>query len=140
MKKRKYLPTIADLIDRLSIVTLKSIKISDNKEEYEKEAHLIMHDLDITLGKNQGQFIRAIQMIMFTNETIWANESKARLGGVEQDKLLKFTHSVNGVRNNAKNVISNILGERKDLKLDCLAANLCKEKGYNFEDIFNGKI
>jgi len=138
---RKYLPTTAELIDRLSIVTLKSIKIPENKEEYEKEAQLIMHDLDLVLGKNKGQFIRAIQMVMFTNETIWANESKARLGGTEQDTLLKFTHSVNGVRNNAKNVISNILGERKDLKLDCLAANLCKERGYDFGEIFKiGKV
>ena len=44
--KRKYMPTLSELIDRLSIVTLKSIKISGNKEEYEKEAQDIMHDLD----------------------------------------------------------------------------------------------
>ena len=42
---RKYLPTLSDLIDRLSIVTLKSIKIPENKKEYEKEAHLIMQDI-----------------------------------------------------------------------------------------------
>ena len=33
---RKYNLTIAQLIDRLSIVTLKSIKIPGNKEEYEQ--------------------------------------------------------------------------------------------------------
>ena len=75
-------------------------------------------------------------MIMLSNEVIWQNESQARAGGTDQDKLLKFTHSVNGVRNNAKNVISQAIGERKDLKLDCLAAELCKSQGYDFGGIF----
>jgi len=51
--------------------------------------------------------------------------------------LLKFTHSVNGVRNAAKNVISNEIGERVDLKLDCLAAEICKTQGYNFGGLFD---
>ena len=138
MTERKYLPTIAQLIDRLSIVTLKSIKIPEHKEQYEKEAHEIMEDLDTLLGKEKGQFIRAIQVNAIANETIWTNESKARQGGSEQDILLKFTHSVNGVRTNAMNVISQLTGERKDLKLDCLAAELCLSQGYDFGGIFNG--
>ena len=138
---RKYFPTFSELIDRLSIVTLKSIKISDNKEAYEQEAQDIMHDIDEIITEKKviitAQMVRAIQIIMLSNETIWANESKARAGGSEQDNLLKFTHSVNGVRNLAKNVISKEMGERIDLKLDCLAADLCKSQGYNFEGIFN---
>ena len=132
--KRKYLPTIAELIDRLAIVTLKSCKIPKNKKEYEKEAHLIMSDLN-TLKEN-GQKIRAILMLGITNNEIWINENKAREGGNEQDKLLKYTHAINGVRNQAMNVISNITGERKDLKLDCLAVELCKERGYDFGGLF----
>ena len=34
---RKYLPTISDLIDRLSIVQLKEVFIPEHKEEYAKE-------------------------------------------------------------------------------------------------------
>ena len=137
IRKRKYLPTIAQLIDRLNIVTLKSIKIPKNKKEYETEAHEIMDDLDLLLGKNQGQIIRAIQINAVANEIIWQNESKARQGGTEQDPLLKFTHSVNGIRTNAMNVISHLYGERKDLKLDCLAAEICQKQGYDFGGIFN---
>jgi hypothetical protein len=141
---RKYLPTYGELIDRLCIVTLKSIKLSKNKKEYEKEAHEIMHDLDLISKKKKiktsGQMIRAILMVAISNEVIWQNESKARLGGDEQDKLLKFTHSVNGIRSLAKNVISNEIGERKDLKVDCLAATLCKERGYDFRWILQKKI
>ena len=129
--KRKYLPTIAELIDRLAIVTLKSCKIPKNKKEYEKEANLIMDDLN-TLGEN-GQKIRAVLMLGITNNEIWMNESQAREGKSDQDHLLKYTHAVNGVRNQAKNVISNITGDRVDLKLDCIAADICKQKGYDWE-------
>lgn len=133
--ERKYHLTIAQLIDRLSIVTLKSIKIPENKNEYEEEALLMIEDLDMLLGENQGQLVRAIQINMLSNETIWQNESRARLGDSNQDHLLKFTHSVNGVRTAAMNKISNLLGERKDLKVDCIAAESCKQNGYNFEGI-----
>jgi len=136
---RKYNLTFGQLIDRLCIVTLKSIKISENKETYEQEAQEIMHDLDLIVKQKKisltGQMVRAIIVNAIANDTIWNNESEARKGNSNQDKLLKFTHSVNGVRTNAMNVISQEVGERKDLKLDCLAADVCKEKGYNWEGI-----
>jgi hypothetical protein len=131
-KMRKYLPTFAELIDRLSIVQLKAIFIPENKDAYEKEIELIMHDLDEILGEDEkisAKMIRAIMIVMLTNRFIWENESKARLGGAEQDKLLKLTHSINGVRNTAKNIVSQEMGERVDLKIDCLAADLTKEFG-----------
>ena len=124
---RLYLPTLAELIDRLSVVTLKSIFISENKKHYDREIGLIKHDIK-ELGHNP-EYIHAIMMIMLSNRYIWENESKARLGTSEQDKLLKLTHSVNGVRNRFKNVIAKMEGERVDLKVDCLAAGLPKEYG-----------
>ena len=138
---RKYLPTFAELIDRLSIVILKTIFIPENKDAYEKEQELIMHDIDDILKSHgnikrefdtiviNAKMIRAIMIVMLTNRFIWENESKARLGGSEQDKLLKLTHSINGIRNTAKNVISQEMGERVDLKIDALAAELTKEFG-----------
>ena len=132
MERRRYLPTVAQLIDRLSIVTLKSIKIPEHKAEYEKEATDIMHDL----GDN-GSLYRAIQINAICNLVIWLNEAEARKGGDSQDFLLKFTHSVNGVRTAAMNAISKILGERQDLKVDCLASDVCKLNGYDFTEILD---
>ena len=139
MSERKYLPTFAELIDRLFIVQLKAIFIPENKEAYEKEIELIMHDIDEIIkerdfddtfeGIINAKMIRAIGILMLTNRFIWENESKARAGGAEQNKLLQLTHSINGVRNTAKNIISQELGERVDLKIDCLAAELVKEFG-----------
>jgi len=70
--------------------------------------------------------LHSIMIIMLTNDTIWLNESKARLG--KKEKLLKFTHSINGVRNTAKNIISKEVGDREDLKIDCLAEEFLTNK------------
>ena len=47
MKKRKYLPTIEDLIDRLSIFQLKEVKIPEHKDKYAQDIQDILNDIDI---------------------------------------------------------------------------------------------
>ena|ERR1700678_3211727 len=132
MTERKYLPTFAELVDRQAIVLLKSIFIPENREAYLEELKLIEADLDTLLRSDvflSGRSVRAILMIMLANRTIWINESEARKGGSEQDKLLKLTHSINGCRNTAKNVLARAAGQRIDLKIDCLAADLPADMG-----------
>ena len=128
-KNRKYLPTFAELIDRMTICQLKSIFIPENKEAYDKEINDIKHDIDEIIKEKDvnltAELIRAISIVMLSNRYIWENESKVRSSADDNEALLlKLTHSINGVRNTAKNVISNELGERVDLKTDCLAAEL----------------
>lgn len=133
---RKWLPTLAELIDRLSIVQLKEIFIPEHAVEYAQERADIEHDIDLLLqGKTvDARTIRAILVTMLANRVIWENESKARAGGSDQDKLLKFTHSINGIRNRAKNIIAEMENGRKDFKLDCLAAEL--DPAFGNWDIF----
>lgn len=133
MTERQYLPSLADLVDRLTIVQLKMIFIPEHRDEYAVERGLIEHDIDSILAgldrKIGATELRAIIVLMLANRVIWESESKARAGGSEQDHLLKFTHSINGVRNTAKNVIAEMHGGRKDFKIDALAAELPREFG-----------
>ena len=46
---RKWVPTIADLIDRLSIHQLKEVFVPDRKEKYAKEMKDIMHDINLLI-------------------------------------------------------------------------------------------
>ena len=128
---RKFLPTFSDLVDRLSICLLKSIFIPKNKEEYLNEINLIKHDIDLIAKDKKlelnSDFIWSTMIVMLSNRYIWENESNARDGGDQDLSLLKLTHSINGVRNRAKNLISQQLEERVDLKTDCLAAELDSE-------------
>lgn len=136
MTDRKYLPTLADLVDRLSIVQLKAIFLPGQADAYNEERQLIEHDIDLLLSdkKLAAKEVRAIMAVMLANHTIWLNESKARAGGDDQDKLLKFTHSINGIRNQAKNIIASGSSERIDLKTDCFAESLVAD--YGAWDIF----
>ena len=121
---RKYLPTISDLIDRLSIVQLKEVFIPEHKEEYAKEIRDIVDDLDELMQweKPTGEMIRAIVVLAQMNLHIWHNESEYRAG--KDDGNLGLTHGLNGIRNTAKNKIQDNLveGGRKDHKVDCIAA------------------
>lgn len=126
MSTRRYLPTLAELIDRLSIAQLKEVFISEHKEEYASEISDILHDIDLTLGEKgviiDSATIRAIVVLSQMNLHIWHNESNYRKG-IKDGNNLELTHGLNGIRNTAKNVIQEKDGGRKDYKIDCLAAD-----------------
>ncbi len=125
MEQRKYLPTLSELIDRLSISQLKEVFITDHKEEYAQEIADIVHDIELLLtqteGRVTGEQIRAIIVLAQMNLHIWHNESNVR-SGKEGPSALALTHGLNGIRNTAKNKIQEVMGGRKDYKIDCLAA------------------
>ena len=123
---RKYLPTLSELVDRLSIVQLKEVFITNHKEEYAKEIAEITHDIGEILKddniKLTGEDVRAIIVLSQMNLHIWHNETKYRAG--TGDGNLGLTHGLNGIRNTAKNIIQDSLEDvgRKDYKIDCIAA------------------
>tara|TARA_A100001515_G_scaffold145044_2_gene151534 strand:- start:6201 stop:6608 length:408 start_codon:yes stop_codon:yes gene_type:complete len=122
--ERKYLPTLSELIDRLSIAQLKEVFITNHKEEYAKEIDDICHDINIILSQTKtidAKTIRAIVVLSQMNLHIWHNESNYRKG-IKEGNNLELTHGLNGIRNTAKNKIQEIIGGRKDYKIDCLAA------------------
>jgi hypothetical protein len=125
MSTRKYLPTLSELIDRLSIVQLKEVFISEHKDEYAKEIADIAHDIQLYLNESKepitADTIRAIVVLSQMNLHIWHNESNYRKG-IKDGNNLELTHGLNGIRNVAKNKIQEVMGGRKDYKIDCLAA------------------
>jgi len=125
MKQRKYLPTLGELIDRLSIHQLKEVFIPENKENYATEIQDMVHDIDMILkehkGEISGDIIRAIIVLSQMNTHIWYNESKVRKGDGDGD--LHLTHGLNGIRQTASNKIMEIVGGRRDYKIDCLASD-----------------
>lgn len=125
MSDRKYLPTLSELIDRLSIVQLKEVFIPEHKEEYSKEIQDIVHDINLILKNSTetitAETLRAVIVLSQMNLHIWHNESEARKGNKDGNRLL-LTHGLNGIRNIAKNKIQEVMGGRKDYKIDCLAS------------------
>jgi hypothetical protein len=126
MSDRKYLPTLSELIDRLSITQLKEVFITEHKTEYAVEIANIVHDIQLHLDESKepitADTIRAIVVLSQMNLHIWHNESNVRSGKSEENALV-LTHGLNGIRNTAKNQIQEVMGGRKDYKIDCLAAD-----------------
>ena len=126
MKDRKYLPTLAELIDRLSISQLKEVFITEHKEEYAQEIADIVNDIQILIESGTepvtAETIRAIVVLSQMNLHIWHNESNVRAGKSGPSALV-LTHGLNGIRNTAKNKIQEVVGGRKDYKIDCIAAD-----------------
>jgi hypothetical protein len=130
VSERKYQYTIADLIDRLSISLMKSIFLPDNRKSYLAEMEDIKQDLATCFNDTKiaatpyghAQLLYACLVLMLSNRYIWENEAVARKSG--KGGRLWITHSINGVRNRAKNEISKMFGQRVDHKIDCLAADL----------------
>ena len=124
---RKWLPTFAELIDRLSIHQLKEVFIPEYKEKYRREMREMMDDLDSIIKEGNiqisSELIKAIVVLAQINEHIWYNESKVRNGESQDMSLLGLTHGLNGIRNRAMNYVLELIGDRdrQDKKTDCLA-------------------
>ena len=109
---RKYLPTLSELIDRLSIAQLKEVFITEHKVEYGQEIKDIVHDIQLCLDESDGQvnaeILRAVVVLSQMNLHIWHNESNWRKG-IKDGNNLELTHGLNGIRNTAKNKIGSQL-------------------------------
>ena len=125
MSERKYLPTLAELIDRLSIAQLKEVKIPEHKAEYAQEIADIVHDIQLCLDSSDkqisGETIRAIVVLSQINAHIWQNESNYRKG-IKEGNNLELTHGINGIINKDTNNLQEVVGGRMYYKIDCLAA------------------
>ena len=110
---RKYLPTLSELIDRLSIVQLKEVFIPGHKQEYSQEIKNICYDINLCLSNTESidaSVIRAIIVLAQMNLHIWHNESNYRKG-IKDGNNLELTHGLNGIRNTSKNKIQEICND-----------------------------
>lgn len=138
IKQRRYLPTLADLVDRLTIVQQKMIFIPEHRDEYARERESLLLDIDLILSETApltARAVWAISVIQLANRFVWENETKIRDGtSTEPPNVqlyrLRATHAVNGIRNTAKNILAgSVAGSRVDYKIDCMASDLPAEFG-----------
>lgn len=136
-KTREYLPKIADLIDALSIDQIKMVKIKRNRESYKKEITRICHDIDLIIKEKKNarlsaKIIRIVMTIALINLFIWNLKDQMRRNSENYDKLLKFAHQLNGIRNQMKNMI---LKEFGDIEPSLMRTNIDTEdlKDWDFK-------
>lgn len=127
MTERKYNYELGELFDRLTILQLKEVKIPEHKSQYTKEIEDIIHDINLILTNStkthqiNAEFLRDLIILAQFNTHVWYNESAAR-NGSKDGNLLFLTHSINGIRVEARNRLQRIVDGRIEKKVDCLAA------------------
>lgn len=136
MEERKYLPSFAELVDRLSILVMK-IAYSEDKEmlhSFIEERDNITHDIDLFVKEGvemDGGMVYYLQGLQFLNSKIWHNEMEQRgesgeleVGWKEKYEKLIQSHKWNADRAKVKRAIQQKIGGRIDQKLNYIEGSL----------------
>ena len=107
---RQFLPTFAELLDRMTVTQIKLSLIENGKEDFKDELRKISHDLNnIIEAKNiplNSDLILTFINLAQLNLHIWNNKDKMQENLDNQEtylQLLKISHQLNGFRNQLKN-------------------------------------
>jgi hypothetical protein len=114
---RQFLPTFAELIDRMTVTQIKLSLIENGKEDFRDELRKISHDLDNIINANEiplnSELILTFINLSQLNLHIWNNKDKMQENLDNQDiylQLLKVSHQLNGFRNQLKNKLLEVEG------------------------------
>lgn len=117
--QRRFLPPFAELIDRLAVDQIKELTFRDGKEDIRDEMKRVEHDIDMIIAEKEfkldARLIRVIIALAQLNLHIWNN--KDAMEGLVNDQerylpLLKLSHQLNGIRNQLKNHLLVIGGDK----------------------------
>ena len=119
--ERLFLPPLAELLDRLTVIQIKQALLGDKKKEFANEMQKISHDMDLIIEENDirltSKIIRIIVLISQMNLHIWKNKDLMQ-ENLENDeeylRLLKLAHQLNGIRNRMKNQLLDIEGTKDE--------------------------
>jgi GDP-L-fucose synthase len=116
-KKRQFLLPLAELIDRLTIGQIKEVLIPEDKKSYAQEMQKLAHDIDLMIEEGElklsARLIRIIIVLSQMNLHIWFNKDKMLKDPDHYLELLKFSHQLNGIRNQMKNLLLEEEGDKE---------------------------
>ncbi len=126
----KYHLDLGQLLDMLTILQLKEVhRAGELKEQITQEIEDIVHDVNVILTNSHKQitaeFLRDLIILAQFNTHVWVNEDAARKGN--EGDILRLTHSLNGIRVEARNRLQRLLNGRIEKKIDCLANTMIEE-------------
>lgn len=130
--ERKHKLSFGELFDRLTILQLKQVKIPETRETVTEEIEDILHDINHILTNTHkkdmitAEWLRDVIILAQFNAHVWYNESEARKGN-KDGNLLLLTHSINGIRVEARNRVTRLIDNRIEKKVDCLAAEFAEQ-------------
>ena len=120
-QERQFLPSLSELLDRLTVTQIKQALLGDKNKDFYNEINKLSNDIDIIIKKENikldSRIIRIIVLISQINLHIWKNKDLMQENlenNEEYLKLLKLSHQLNGIRNRMKNQLLDIEGSKDE--------------------------
>ena len=115
-KNRNFLPSFAELVDRLTVDQIKEVLLPAKSKEMSKEIKMICRDIETMINQNEikisSRLIRIIVVLSQMNVHIWYSKDKMKYDSEKYDEHLKLAHQLNGLRNQMKNLLLEESGEK----------------------------
>ncbi len=106
---RQFTLPLAELIDRLSIDQIKEVLLPEHQASFSQEMDKLAHDIDLIIAEKglrlSSRFLRIVIAISQLNLHIWLNKDRMQEEPERYLELLKFSHQLNGIRNQLKNLL-----------------------------------
>jgi len=104
---RQFLPSLPELIDRLSIDQIKEVLLPDTRDGVAEEMKRLENDIDLLTSeldlKASARLMRKIIVLAQINLHIWYNKDQMQSQPEHYSELLTLAHQLNGIRNRIKN-------------------------------------
>ena len=117
-EQRQFQLPLAELIDRLTVDQIKELLLENNKEDIASEINELEHDIDLIIKTKDielsSHLIRIIIVLAQMNVHIWYNKDRMEEDpdGPNYMPLLKLSHQLNGIRNQMKNMLLAVTGDK----------------------------
>jgi len=112
-KERQYLPSMAELLDRMTVNTIKMAKLP-NQKLVKSEIHMLLSDLELLIEERNvtltSNLLCSVIILAQINLHIWNAKKQLEEAVPEQyADVLKYSHQLNGFRNRIKNYLLEML-------------------------------
>ena len=106
---RLYVPTFAELVDRLTVDQIKEMLLLEDRESYGEEITRLGHDIDAIIEERElklsARLLRITVVLAQMNLHIWQAKERMQEDADRYDEWLKLAHQLNGIRNRMKNLL-----------------------------------
>ena len=139
-ENRKFLTSIAEQLDRLTVDQIKLIKMDkESRPSLTQEIKDIKDDLDMLIEKKKikidSEFLRIVASLSLINLYIWNLKDEMSQENKDYDKKLKLAHQLNGIRNQLKNQLLDLSSDmNKASKRSNFGTDGLKDWNFNLDD------
>lgn len=112
---RQYLPSFAELVDRLTVDQIKEVLAPSRSTSIAEEIKRLENDMNMIINTENvivsARLLRKVIILAQINLHIWHNKDEMQEDPERYSELLTMAHQLNGIRNRIKN---SLLDETED--------------------------